>query len=378
MSTLGKRSRKGSVALKDNDEQVRPNKKPKTGGHKDSNDDGLDSSLRPITSANQVVVLNVGGVKYTTTIQTLLGFESMLKARFSGNYSMKPQNDGSYFFDRDGRLFEYILEYLRTGNIVIPKLWTKGDLLKLHQEAQYFAVESLRDLLSLKFFDSNILTHDVLKRKIIRKMKEAMPKICESTVMFKQLMGKDMFQGIMGIRDICSTAKWTLQYNYNVADSKANHKGSKEELERFVNNSEFSLLLMTTEHSYIYGQFMSSELSEFDTEFSGTVNNTLIFSLRNRSNMDRLDDPISDIQYVYEYNEMPQQDEISHIVNIQNDRDMFDVQPMKGFGNSPFGIFSYRKSDNIGGFLVVDDKQRHSLNIEKIEVWRIPSMRLRD
>ena len=37
---------------------------------------------------------------------------SMLHAMFSGRFDSKPAEDGSYFIDRDGTHFRYILNYL--------------------------------------------------------------------------------------------------------------------------------------------------------------------------------------------------------------------------------------------------------------------------
>ena len=45
----------------------------------------------------------------------------MLQAMFSGRFDTKPGEDGSYFIDRDGTHFRYILNYLRTGQLIVPK-----------------------------------------------------------------------------------------------------------------------------------------------------------------------------------------------------------------------------------------------------------------
>ena len=46
---------------------------------------------------------------------------SMLHAMFSGRFDTKPSEDGSYFFDRDGTYFRYILSHRRTGQLIVPK-----------------------------------------------------------------------------------------------------------------------------------------------------------------------------------------------------------------------------------------------------------------
>ena len=53
------------------------------------------------------IKLNIGGKIYKTTLDTLRKDpDSMLSAMFSGRHELKPdQEDGSYFIDRDGKLF---------------------------------------------------------------------------------------------------------------------------------------------------------------------------------------------------------------------------------------------------------------------------------
>jgi uncharacterized membrane protein (DUF106 family) len=48
------------------------------------------------------VTLNVGGIHYTTSLQTLQlsGNRSFFEIMFSGNWEPKPDKDGSYFIDR--------------------------------------------------------------------------------------------------------------------------------------------------------------------------------------------------------------------------------------------------------------------------------------
>ena len=46
---------------------------------------------------------------------------SILHGMFSGRFDSKPAEDGSYFIDRDGTHFRYILNYLRTGQLIVPE-----------------------------------------------------------------------------------------------------------------------------------------------------------------------------------------------------------------------------------------------------------------
>ncbi len=63
------------------------------------------------------VILNVGGRRFETTIQTLTTFPNTVLGKMfsSGNRALlRADADGSYFFDRDGEIFAQILNCYRT------------------------------------------------------------------------------------------------------------------------------------------------------------------------------------------------------------------------------------------------------------------------
>ena len=81
---------------------------------------------------------------------------------FSGRFDTKPSEDGSYFIDRDGTHFRYILNYLRTGQLIVPKDdMTREELLA---EAEFYQVEGIIEALKPKaaslFKDSVILSSE--------------------------------------------------------------------------------------------------------------------------------------------------------------------------------------------------------------------------
>lgn len=65
----------------------------------------------------EVVTLNVGGELYTTSVATLTKYpDSMLGVMFNGKFPTTTKDkQGNCFIDRDGEMFKYILNYLRTG-----------------------------------------------------------------------------------------------------------------------------------------------------------------------------------------------------------------------------------------------------------------------
>ena len=62
-----------------------------------------------------LVVLNVGGMKFHTTMDTLSNAESsMLRSMVSGNWVETEDSNEEIFIDRDGTYFRYILNWFRS------------------------------------------------------------------------------------------------------------------------------------------------------------------------------------------------------------------------------------------------------------------------
>ena len=97
-----------------------------------------------------MLYLDVGGLKYTTTIATLRAEKgSMFEAMFSGHYPIKKQLDGTVFIDRDGRHFHYILNYLRGSVTALEDLPLDEIVLKeLMKEADFYQLLGLKSILS--------------------------------------------------------------------------------------------------------------------------------------------------------------------------------------------------------------------------------------
>ena len=97
-----------------------------------------------------IVELNVGGVHYTTTLSTLTtrDADSLIGQMFSGRLKSGGQQPavrdakGNYFIDRDGVLFRYTLDYLRTGKVTLPDNF--GECERLRQEADYFQMAGMK------------------------------------------------------------------------------------------------------------------------------------------------------------------------------------------------------------------------------------------
>ncbi|KRZ13563.1 BTB/POZ domain-containing protein KCTD16 [Trichinella zimbabwensis] len=114
----------------------------------------------------KIIELNVGGKKYQTTINTLTkDTGSWLGRQFmqtespemspSTDYSdkeessaMLPVSDGSYFIDRDGNLFRYVLEFLRNGKLLLPENFTEHEA--LCEEAKFYGSKALLEELQAR------------------------------------------------------------------------------------------------------------------------------------------------------------------------------------------------------------------------------------
>ncbi|KAF1374305.1 hypothetical protein PFLUV_G00248620 [Perca fluviatilis] len=99
-----------------------------------------DNSNR--NSLQDPVSLNVGGEIYTTTLDTLTRCrDSMLGAMFTGQIPVLRDNRGNVFIDRDGKVFRYILNYLRSSSLDLPDGFS--ELALLRREVDFFQIRPL-------------------------------------------------------------------------------------------------------------------------------------------------------------------------------------------------------------------------------------------
>ncbi|XP_035955646.1 BTB/POZ domain-containing adapter for CUL3-mediated RhoA degradation protein 1 isoform X2 [Halichoerus grypus] len=97
--------------------------------------------LKTLTPNSKYVKLNVGGSLHYTTLRTLTGQDTMLKAMFSGRAEVLTDAGGWVLIDRSGRHFGTILNYLRDGSVPLPE--STRELGELLGEARYYLVQGL-------------------------------------------------------------------------------------------------------------------------------------------------------------------------------------------------------------------------------------------
>jgi hypothetical protein len=67
--------------------------------------------------AKHKIKLDVGGRHFATSKETLLKFEGSFFFAMLSSGLWEPDEDGTYFIDRDSKYFPYLLRYMRTGSL---------------------------------------------------------------------------------------------------------------------------------------------------------------------------------------------------------------------------------------------------------------------
>ncbi|CAL8395660.1 unnamed protein product [Boreogadus saida] len=97
-----------------------------------------------LTKSNAPVHIDVGGHMYTSSLATLTKFpNSRIGRLFDGTEPIVLDSlKQHYFIDRDGLMFRYVLNFLRTSKLLIPDNFS--EYCALYEEAQFFQLEPLQ------------------------------------------------------------------------------------------------------------------------------------------------------------------------------------------------------------------------------------------
>ena len=90
---------------------------------------------------SEVVSLNVGGTHHLKTERDVLRLckGSTLEKMFNGMHELKKIDD-AVFLDRDGRTFQYLVNYLRNDRTVFPEFMDKNDEIHFFKELDYWKI----------------------------------------------------------------------------------------------------------------------------------------------------------------------------------------------------------------------------------------------
>ena len=111
-----------------------------------------DSSKAPI-------YLDVGGTVYKSSLATLTKYpDSRLAKMISESDSCDrivfDETEGSYFLDRDGALFRFVLNFCRNSRLALPQNFQELDL--LYEEALYFDIKPMIEAVERRMKQSGL------------------------------------------------------------------------------------------------------------------------------------------------------------------------------------------------------------------------------
>ena len=114
-----------------------------------------------------IIDINVGGNVYTTSLASLTRFpDSMLGVMFSGRRSVAKDSRGNFFIDRDGPMFRYVLNFLRSSKLNLPDNFQEFD--QLTEEADFYQIPRLIDTLKKIKLKRNAVRNQVIRLTLDR------------------------------------------------------------------------------------------------------------------------------------------------------------------------------------------------------------------
>ena len=138
-----------------------------------------------------IIDVNVGGNVYTTSLASLTRFpDSMLGVMFSGRRSVAKDSRGNFFIDRDGPMFRYVLNFLRSSKLNLPDNFQEFD--QLAEEADFYQIPRLIEALKKIKLSSTVGRNQVIRITLDRD-KHGLETLL--TVFAEKLILQEIFQG---------------------------------------------------------------------------------------------------------------------------------------------------------------------------------------
>jgi hypothetical protein len=116
------------------------------------------------------VRLNVGGIRYEISRETLTRYEGSLLATFANSWNEHTSHQEIFIF-RDGHLFADVLDYLRSGKVRVPSSVVQ---MKLKEELEYYQipVDASKIVEEKDYFTIDRLTKEIKEHKAAIEEKE--------------------------------------------------------------------------------------------------------------------------------------------------------------------------------------------------------------
>jgi BTB/POZ domain len=214
---------------------------------------------------SQIVKLNVGGIKFTTTHDTLCinspWFSRMLGATMKPGLVLEER----IFIDRSGELFRHVLDYLRNR-----EHWTPPSDLKLRadlrSEATYFGLSEMESLIQperalLLVNDRNVPSYFENVPTELEGLISKYPDDARLDEVLRELIPYYTLVETTQITDIMSVQKyiprndqrvpqinWTIQITKRVAEGNQMRKQEKDRIEQRMQQAANNM------RAHIYGQ----------------------------------------------------------------------------------------------------------------------------
>jgi len=116
------------------------------------------------------IILNVGGTQFSTTLATLRsGTSPFFEKMFRNESTATCSADGTFFIDRNPATFQYILDYIRTGDMVVestdidlrPQLLEDVEFYELSDEVKEYVLFSSLVGIDLKLSEVSWLNNQL-------------------------------------------------------------------------------------------------------------------------------------------------------------------------------------------------------------------------
>ena len=148
----------------------------------------LKGMVEVITNGNKRIKINIGGATFETTNETLNKYPCSMLAQMLG------KGNKTYFIDRNGSLFEHVLNYLRTGNLPRKVIQDFGE--ELLEEALFYNLEGMVNCIKRVKINVDGFSFETFEDTLMK-----YPNSRLAQMLHKEVDGVDYFDGTYYIKN---------------------------------------------------------------------------------------------------------------------------------------------------------------------------------